>query len=228
MNDFYKFPTTPHLIKLGPYDIRTDKIMSEFEQLDFLKNKLIVEEKADGANLGISFNTEGDLLLQNRSSFVNTPYHGQWSALGEWLNYREETIFDTLGDRYVLYGEWCYAQHSISYSKLPDYFLGFDVLDKKYGKFLNYENRNNIFSKCNLSIVPFISMGFYSTNELLELIRTPSQLGTASLEGIYLRFDKDGWLGGRAKIVQSSFMQTISEHWSKQKIRPNRIGYEEN
>ena len=33
-----------------------------------------------------------------------------------------------LGDRLILFGEWCAAQHSLDYETLPDWFLAFDGL----------------------------------------------------------------------------------------------------
>ena len=52
---FNKFPSTPHLALLGGVGVRDDKVMSEFERCEFLRHELVVEEKVDGANLGISF-----------------------------------------------------------------------------------------------------------------------------------------------------------------------------
>lgn len=37
----------------------------------------------------------------------------------------------------ILFGEWCYAKHSIGYSALPGYFVAFDIFiksEKKYGE----------------------------------------------------------------------------------------------
>src|SRR5205807_2014548 len=32
-----------------------------------------------------------------------------------------------LTDRYILYGEWLYAKHTVFYTDLPHYFLEFDI-----------------------------------------------------------------------------------------------------
>ncbi len=64
-DDFYKFPSTPHLALLGDIEVRDDKIMPEAERDKFLQNKIVVEEKIDGANLGISFDVEGNIRTQN-------------------------------------------------------------------------------------------------------------------------------------------------------------------
>ncbi len=50
-DDFFKFPSTPHLATLPGVDIRGDKVLSESERDAFLKHGLVVEEKVDGANL---------------------------------------------------------------------------------------------------------------------------------------------------------------------------------
>ena len=61
---YYKYPRTPHLegsrLQAGDEDL---------SQVPFshLKGKyLVIEEKVDGANTAISFDTDGTLLLQSR------------------------------------------------------------------------------------------------------------------------------------------------------------------
>lgn len=53
-NGFYKFPSTPHLAILASNVVRGDKVMSDKERYELLERELVVEEKVDGANLGIS------------------------------------------------------------------------------------------------------------------------------------------------------------------------------
>ena len=57
--DFFKFPSTPHLAAFADMDFRSDKLLSDAERNAFLQQNLLVEEKIDGANLGISFDSEG-------------------------------------------------------------------------------------------------------------------------------------------------------------------------
>ncbi len=42
-------------------------------------------------------------------------------------------------------------------------------------------------------------------------------------EGLYLRFEVDGWLIQRAKLVRSTFSQSIDQHWSRSNIKPNQL-----
>lgn len=71
--DFFKFPSTPHLAAFADMDFRSDKLLSDAERNAFLQQNLLVEEKIDGANLGISFDSEGNLLAQNRGAYLFLP-----------------------------------------------------------------------------------------------------------------------------------------------------------
>jgi len=75
--DFFKFPTTPHLAAPDGVDLRGDKVLPGPERDDFLANDLVIEEKVDGANLGISFDSEGNIRAQNRGSYLHLPGTGQ-------------------------------------------------------------------------------------------------------------------------------------------------------
>lgn len=225
IEDYYKFPSTSHLAILGTNVVRNDKVMSERERNDFLNHELVIEEKVDGANLGISFDSLGNVRLQNRGSYLHAPYSGQWKKLSEWLVPKMDLLFEVLKDQFILFGEWCYAQHSVYYNRLPDWFLGFDILHKKELKFFSCQRRDEIFNNADISEVPLIKKGSFSLKELISLLSN-SCLSDGPMEGIYLRFDDGDWLGKRAKLVRPEFIQSIKEHWSKRKIKTNRLLFE--
>ena len=221
MNDvFFKFPSTPHIVLLRNVEIRDDKVLSESERNEFLRNELVIEEKVDGANLGISFDSEGNIRLQVRGAYLFPPFVGQWKKLAEWLHPRFEVLFDHLVDQFILFGEWCFAQHSISYNRLPDWFLGFDVYDKSNEKFFSTERRNAFFEEIGIDQVPLIGRGHYSLSGLKALF-SKSEFGDSLAEGLYLRLDHGKWLVKRAKIVHPIFIQSIEQHWSKSQLRTN-------
>ena len=224
-DDFFKFPSTPHLATLPGVDVRDDKVFSESERDQFLQHTLLVEEKIDGANLGISFDSEGNVRAQNRGAYLHLPGSGQWKKLGDWLAPRLETLFESLADDLILFGEWCYAQHSVYYDRLPDWFLGFDLYDKRAGRFLSSARRDALFAKMGIDQVPVLARGRFTYSEIQELIAT-SQLGDQPAEGLYLRFDQDDWLAQRAKLVRAAFIQGIHQHWSRSAIKPNRLRLE--
>ena len=220
--DFLKFPSTPHLTTLPGVSIRDDKVLTAQDRENFLQHPLIVEEKVDGANLGISFDSEANIHAQNRGAYLILPASGQWKKLDEWLAPRIDDLFEYLADQYILFGEWCYARHSIFYDRLPDWFLAFDIFDKEAGHFLSTARRDSLLEKMSLNKVPFLGFGHFSLPELEELL-SQSQLSDGSAEGIYLRFDEGAWLGQRAKLVRSTFIQAVEEHWSRSAIQPNQL-----
>jgi hypothetical protein len=224
-DDFFKFPSTPHLALLGSVEVRGDKVMSESEREDLLRHELVVEEKIDGANLGISVDAEGNIRTQNRGAYLHLPGSGQWKKLGEWLALRTNALFDQLADRYILFGEWCYAQHSVAYDRLPDWFLGFDIYDKATGQFFSCARRDEIFRVLGVSQVPRVDRGRFTLAQLSKLL-AQSQLCDGPAEGLYLRFDQGDWLVHRAKLVRPTFIQSVEHHWSRPSVRANRLNTE--
>jgi ATP-dependent RNA circularization protein (DNA/RNA ligase family) len=223
--DFFKFPSTPHLATLEGVDVRDDKVLSESERDEFLQHVLVVEEKVDGANLGFSFDTGGNIQAQNRGAYLHLPGSGQWKKLGEWLSPRIDCLFENLSGRYILFGEWCYAQHSVFYDRLPDWFLGFDVYDKQSGRFLSTDRRNELFKRMRIAQVPLIARGRFTFQELRKFL-SQSKLSEHPTEGLYLRFDQGAWLAQRAKLVRPAFIQSVEQHWSRSAIKPNRLSLE--
>ncbi len=217
----FKFPTTPHISSHSIME-RTDKVLEKFEISDLLSHEIIIEEKIDGANLGISFNDNGTIQLQNRGHILSAPLLGQWKPLRNWIQIHEDRLFDVLEDRYILFGEWCYAKHSIYYTKLPDWFLVFDVYDTVERRFFSVDRRNNFVSQLYLSNVPLIAKGKFSIDDLL-FMQPKSHYSDEKCEGIYIRYELGNWLEKRAKLVQKDFFQDIDLHWSKKCIVPNKL-----
>ncbi len=220
--DFFKFPSTPHLATMQGVDIRGDKVLTESERDEFLTHEVTVEEKVDGANLGLSFDANGNIRAQNRGAYLHLPCSGQWKKLGEWLTLHTDTLFEHLSDRYMLFGEWCYAQHSIFYENLPDWFLVFDIYDREAGRFLATAHRDRLLGEMHISKVPDIARGRF-TYSMIQKLLSQSKLTNQPAEGIYLRIDRGDWLEQRAKLVRPAFIQSVELHWSRSAIRPNRL-----
>ncbi|TBU69199.1 DNA ligase [Serratia marcescens] len=218
----FKFPSTPHFYISTATDVRNDKILGMNDKKDALKNELVIEEKIDGANLGISFDYEANLILQNRGTILTPPFFGQWKTLNRWLSSKSDILFDILSDKYILFGEWCYAMHSIHYTSLPDYFLAFDIYDKPSEIFVDFDKRNQLIGKIGVSAVPFIAKGFYSLDDLPRFIKK-SLYSDSIAEGIYVRASNSEKTFFRAKIVRDDFTQNINQHWSSRLITKNKL-----
>ena len=222
--NFSKFPRTPHLFLLPGVQVRDDKIMSAEEVVHFLADPVTVEEKVDGANIGLSFNESGQLKIQNRGGYIEPGFSEQFNPLWDWAYQRLSVLQEHVGKKYILFGEWCYVKHSIHYTQLPDYFIGFDMYDKQSGTFLNTHDRNHFFDQMNIARVPQIGRKRYQLNELTEMLSSVlSSFYNGPMEGIYLRNENDNRLISRAKLVRREFVDQISEHWSKKRMVKNLL-----
>ena len=222
-DDIPKFPRTPHLAWLGTGEPRGDKVLSVEERKAFLAGKVAMEEKIDGANLGLSMGPDGRIRMQNRGGYIGPGAHPQFAPLWSWLAEREMVLAGALGSNLVLFGEWCFALHSIRYDQLPDWFLAFDVFDKSEGRFWSAKRRGELLAQLDLSAVPRLGHGHYSFGDLVDLLNHPSSMGSGPLEGLYVRRESGGWLEKRAKLVRAEFVQTIDEHWSKRPLEKNQL-----
>lgn len=85
MSVFFRFPHTPHIAWLGEGTPRDDKVLAPAEAGALLAGEVVVEEKLDGANLGLSLAPDGSLRAQNRGQYLAEPQAGQFSRLTAWL-----------------------------------------------------------------------------------------------------------------------------------------------
>lgn len=223
MSDFVRFPRTPHLAWLAEGEPRGDKVLDSQEAEALLSNEVVVEEKVDGANIGFSVDESGILRAQNRGAYVFQDHcHPQFKPLFRWLQPRQHRLVDALYPDLMLFGEWCYAVHSVHYEKLPDYFLCFDVYDKSAGAFWSSAKRNALAAELGLSTVPTLGEGRFDMAGLRKLLGK-SRLTDGPAEGIYVRREEGARLLTRAKLVRAEFVQAIDVHWTKKGMRVNSL-----
>jgi ATP-dependent RNA circularization protein (DNA/RNA ligase family) len=224
MSEFFRFPHTPHIAWLGNGVPRDDKVLTASETEAFLAHAVVLEEKVDGANLGFSVGSSGEVRAQNRGQYLSRPFTGQFARLNEWLTIHEEALFEALGESLILFGEWVAAVHSLEYPGLPDYFLVFDVYDRNARRFWSTTRRNTLASQLGLRPIHQVGTGHYRLNALKQMIATtPSAYREGGCEGIYLRHEDKDWLISRAKLVHPDFAQNIGEHWRSRALRWNTL-----
>lgn len=242
-----KYPRTQHIegsrLQAGDHDL------SQFPFLGIKGINLVIEEKVDGANAGISFDETGALRLQSRGHFlVGGPREKHWALFKKWAAVHEDELFDMLGSRYVMYGEWLFAKHTVFYDFLPHYFLEFDVYDRENDCFLSTQERRNILNSTIIKSVLVIKDGkIDDLEELKELVR-PSYFKTGSwrrnlemqakfanvdikqalnqtddvddMEGLYIKVEADGVVKERLKWVRHSFVSKLVDSDSHWSERP--------
>lgn len=236
MSNIIKYPRTPHIVgsRLQPGD-------EDLSQIPFsaIQNRyIVIEEKVDGANSAISFSEDNELLLQSRGHYLTGGYRERhYNLFKTWANFHKEELFQILGHRYILYGEWLYAKHSVYYDQLPHYFLEFDIYDKDKKIFLDTNTRHKMLSGSCVQSVPVLNRGVYqSMDEILKLLGKSKyisdnhmeslkaeaiKLGLDSerqiketdnsnlMEGLYIKVEENGCVVDRMKYVRYSFLQTV-------------------
>lgn len=245
--EMLKYPRTLHLqgSRLEPGD-------EDLEAVPFATIRgqhLVVEEKLDGANAGISFDPDGSLLLQSRGHHLTGGARERHFALFKtWAHRHRDALWEVLGDRYVMYGEWLYAKHTIFYDALPHYFLEFDVLDRRDGRFLSTAARRRLLAGTPVRSVPVLLEGMPACLEgLTELVdvslyktarwrdalrqasleagqdpaRVAAQTDPAELaEGLYIKVEDGERVLSRYKWVRASFLTSVLDSGSHWLSRP--------
>ena len=223
MTSFFRFPHTPHLAWLGPGSPRDDKVLLPDDVDALLDGDVVIEEKVDGANIGFSVGREGELRVQNRGSYLDREHlHPQFRSLTSWLPAREDALVEALGSDLVLFGEWCFAVHSVAYDQLPDWFLGFDVYERATGAFWDTSRRDSFLVALGLHPVPRLAAGRFTVAECRQLLGE-SRVGRGLMEGLVVRKEAGGHTTTRAKLVRAEFTQAIDEHWSRRRLQRNQL-----
>jgi hypothetical protein len=223
MREIVKFPRTPHLE--GSRTQRGDEDVAIVSPLDLRGQYLVVEEKLDGANSAISFDEDGILILQSRGHVLSGgPRERQFDLFKRWANHHRATLWSLLGPRFIMYGEWLYARHTIPYDLLPHFFLEFDLLDRGSGDFLSTDRRRKVLAGGPVVSVPVLASGVLGKFE--SLIGLSQCASNELMEGLYIKWEEDGRVLGRYKYVRSGFLQAVEEegmHWMDRPIEPNQL-----
>lgn len=231
-----KYPRTPHLegSRLQP----GDEDLSQIPFSDIQGRYLVVEEKIDGANSGISFDENGNLMLQSRGHYLTGGYRERhYNLMKQWAMVQKDALFSVLGKRYIMYGEWMYAKHTIFYDALPHYFMEFDIYDREKEIYLDTPSRKKLTSRMPIASVPVLGTGYFERKEdLLKLLgqsnyvtgkqqqnlydsavklgldpeRNCRETETSGLmEGLYLKIEENGQVKERLKFVRAAFLQCV-------------------
>jgi ATP-dependent RNA circularization protein (DNA/RNA ligase family) len=224
MTDIFRFPHTPHISWLGSGVPRDDKVLPPSEVRALLGADVVVEEKVDGANLGLSVGADARACAQNRGQYLRPPFGGQFARLGPWLAAHEDTLFDALSTHLIAFGEWCAATHSLDYTALPDWWLAFDVYDRREARFWSTCRRNHWARNLGLPVVPTLLRGQIDMPALKALLnKHRSRYRDGPMEGVVIRAEDDRWLHQRAKLVRPDFTRRIKSHWRSRALTWNQL-----
>lgn len=187
-----------------------------------LAEEVEIEEKMDGANVGIIRHKDG-FALQKRGSLVGQSEHEQFQYFRAWANRMKYDNIMSLPVDHILYGELLYAVHSIYYDSLPDYFLVFDILNQKNGHWMCRREKEGFCLDFGFDIVPLVAEGYFNLENLYKVMPKESAFGKMAEGMVIKRYQEKKYL--RGKIVKPEFIKTMeeSDHWTKYNIRKNKL-----
>ena len=209
-----RFPRTFNVYSgRDEHDYRDDLLMTPEATSTLFQYEIIVQEKIDGANLGLFLDDDGYTIhAVKRNTEINLQHpEKQFRRLGDWINMNYGDIRDILESGKVIFGEWLYARHSVVYDRLPSYFLCFDIYNLAEQKFYAQHEVERILQGTAIRHNPVVFRGTVESIEELEDMIGPSQFGPGQMEGVYIRIDDEQFNESRCKLVHRDFIQTLEE-----------------
>lgn len=187
MDAIFKYPRTRHIqgSRLQPGDEDLSQVL-----FDFLRGKhLVVEEKVDGGNMGVSFTPSGELRLQSRGHYLTggSAFEEQFNVVKAWAQTLKPLLWQILGSRYIMYGECMYKKHTVFYDQLPHYFLEFDVYDREEDLFLSTEYRRILLAGTPVVSVPVLHEGTLDSLEQMLALLGPSLFKSPEWREVFQR-----------------------------------------
>lgn len=199
MTSRVKYPRTLHL----PWSagVQSDDKIGDIPYRD--DEWVIVTEKMDGENTTIY----PDGYTHARS--IDSKYHPS-------RTYVKQLAARLRGMPYRVCGENCYAEHSVPYTELEDYFLAFSVWDED--RCLSWSETVEFCEEWDIKMVPVIAEGFWGD------IKKNLQIDPETQEGYVVRPLVEFSLPSfpLRKYVREGHVQT-GKHWMHQEVTPNKL-----
>ena len=242
-----KYPRTRHIegSRLQPGD--EDLNATPFAEL--ASRHLVVEEKLDGANCALRFSESGELLLQSRGHYLTGgPREKHFTLLKQWAHAHAAALRERLESRYVMFGEWLFAKHTIHYDALPHYFHEFDLWDAQERRLLSTERRRERLEGLPIVSVPVLASGVFRRLEDLIALVGPSRYITPAhrdhlredagrqglsyervaretdpsglMEGLYIKLEDAESTLDRCKWIRPDFLTSVTQSESHWLNRP--------
>lgn len=204
-----KYPRTYHL-PWSPTPAKDDRMMTSTE--GFEGRRVIVTEKMDGENT-----TMYDDCIHARS------IDGRSHPSRDWVkNFWSENVGWQLPVDWRLCGENLYAEHSIPYSELPTYFMGFSIWTRNVA--MPWDDTIEWFEMLGVTPVPVLYDGIFDEDKIRNYTK---DIDLTTSEGYVIRIadaiNMFEWRKYVGKFVRTNHVQTV-KHWMHGKpVVPNKL-----
>jgi hypothetical protein len=200
-----KYPRTLHL----PFSESVTSDDKVIKSTDIFKNKrVIVTEKMDGEN----------------SSLYNDNFHARsldskHHESRSWLKRFHNSISYLIKENEKICGENLFAQHSIKYDNLLNFFYAFSYWVNE--DCMSWDDTIIRFKELSIQPVPVLYDGVYDEAKIKTLFNSDG-----STEGYVVRladsFKYSDFSNSVAKFVRKNHVQTDT-HWMHKEVIPNKL-----
>jgi atypical dual specificity phosphatase len=222
------FPKTAHLPH-KPNTDKLDKVATPQEVAVVFTGQINVEEKIDGSSCGMVLH-DGEPLIRNRDHILRKGYHKktaakmQFASVWNWF-YDNKNKFECLAElgKYSVFGEWMVAQHGIAYTRLPAWFIAYDLYD--------YEKRRWVdpvtaaIHLCDagfaMPVLRYRGTGLDGYAELEKWANLPAEWADEKAEGVYVKAYDADQVTHRFKMVREDFVRGAL--WHPKVLTKNRL-----
>jgi hypothetical protein len=210
-----KYPRSMHF-SFSPGATKDDRIMTEKDLELLVGETLVYTEKLDGSNVCL---TEDVVYSRSHGGPAS---HKSFGPLKKFHGNIKHEIPKGMS----VFGEWCYAVHSIEYQMLQHHLSIFGVRDDSTGEWWDWNDVEDIAKFLRVPTVPVILTGAVASKEELqkniEILTGLSSAYGPHREGVVVRkydgvFDDGEKLYGLGKWVRANHVQT-SVHWRNQPV----------
>ena len=213
MEQHYKFPRTYHL-DTSPGLQSDDK---RYEDLNYFNGKEVIATiKMDGENTTIYRN-----YIHARS--IDSPDHPSRS----WVKQLQSKIGYNLPENYRIAGENLFAEHSISYQHLKDYFQVFAIFDQDNNN-LSWDELITWSQLLDLKTVDSFYRGPWDQKLIHSLFEAYQKTAKDTCEGYVIRvantFHYNEYTQNVVKWVREGHVQPDTKHWRTAPIIQNKLG----
>jgi hypothetical protein len=216
-------PATPHLAWLSKRAPR-DKVLPEGVVRALLARPVLLEEQPDGVLIGIDFPDGESARVHRRGHLIGPGAHPQFHSLWGWLAEREAALARALGDKRVLFGQWCFATRAVRHDALPDWLIVSDVFDHESGRFWSAERRNALARQLGLATAPEVAHAKVDLKALVQRLgETASALGAGGPAGFVVRLEQGDHLVERAQLVRAEVADEPDDPSTKKTLGRNAL-----
>lgn len=205
----YKYPRTAHF----PWSegaTSDDKILKTLN--GFVGRRVIVTEKMDGENTSLYRDTTHARSMDGR-------HHSS----RDWVKSFWSDFAHDIPENWRVCGENLFARHSIEYTDLPSYFMGFSMWNDD-NVCLSWDSTMDWFFLLGITPVPVLYDGIFD-EKLIQGLYDPVR-DRATREGYVVRiadsFSYSDFGNKVAKYVRARHV-TSNEHWMHSEIIKNGL-----